>query len=662
MKTPLRDYQQEAIQNVQSYLSRGVYSGIVHFATGLGKTLTAFGMYEQLFKPENKRCLFVAPSRALIFQTAAVARHELQSDSLDKYTYHCNTSVLKVGVIMGNINQVDARFLVGSAQTLVDSDSDLTSDDFPKMEWTFFKGVASSEKIISTRLDQALQYGIPDVVMFDEAHHAVADRTLDMARRLDRLRKHLKLAPLIIIGFTATPVRHDGRGLNNLFDAIYDRRDFRFGQKKGYLVPFAKPIAVKLRDGNNNAVRLSEANDVLEQVYKSYRDICQGRYCVGFTGKHAQMSGVELSKALTRYFQSHGVRAAHTDGQTCIHLDGSERSADTRSEIYQQFMRGEVDVLWSYGVGIEGLDLPRADCLLWLRSTDNSVLRTQAVGRILRPFAGKKDALIVDFTGRDIELTPIGTLAGYRIDAERGEYVEDAEEQDEELQVSTPLLRESPLRAIDALVYESAKIIAKQPNDWYEHDDGSMTLSVSLTTSLMILPPNPVRAAFVRKHLREVENALAREGEVVAHDFYEKLLSRSEDELLKMEQYFEWLSTFYSDYTLWHVRIENYRADLHHKEIVMHNNDLHQLLLDVPLYIANNVPDAVDQFVKRNQKWKKSTLATPAQQRMLRSLKIDAPADLSAGRASQLINYGIIAPLIHSLRQKADKLLEHLTK
>lgn len=671
MKVQLRPYQQEAIDRIQVHLERGIYRGIVHFATGLGKTITAFAAYDQLFAPTNKRCLFIAPSRALIFQTAQEAKNVLPYLTQKKTTPNGRCVVAGIGVVMGNINEPDARFVVGSSQTLINADDSLdeADDQFDDVQWTEYGGVKSSHRLVSRRMDEILHYGLPDVVMFDEAHHAVADKTLAMAHRLDRLRRHLKLSPLIIIGFTATPIRHDGRGLHNLFDAIYDRKDFRYGQQHGYLVPFAKPIAVRLQTDDGKSTSIYQASNLIEQVYQTWKDLCQDRYCVGFTGKVNSISGVEMSRQLTRYFQAQGVAAAHTDGQMCIMLDGSERPADARGEIYEAFRQGRVKVLWSYGVGLEGLDLPRADCLLWLRSTDNSVLRTQAVGRILRLFPNKHDALIVDFTNRAIELNPIGTLAGYRVDPLKDEYVEDEDEEESIELTERPLLNFEPTETLTTTkrVYEVTKILSKQTNDWYEAD-GVFTLSVSATTSLAILSPDFKIGAQVKDLLKDLERVVCEEPNpymsalnAKRRDVYDKLQNASTDYLKKLETFLTWADVFYNHYTLWHIDVSQYRAKLAKQEIVLHNVDLQQLMYDVPTYIANCVQDATDMFVKKNSKWKKTTLITQKQQSLLRKLKVPFdPLKTTAGEASKMINYAIVAPVVKQIVDKSNTILKQI--
>lgn len=64
-----------------------------------------------------------------------------------------------------------------------------------------------------------------------------------------------------------------------------------------------------------------------------------------------------------------------------------------------KFENGDTRILISVLIASEGIDIPEADCLWFMRPTRSPVLYIQAVGRVLRNFTAKKKALLLDYGG-----------------------------------------------------------------------------------------------------------------------------------------------------------------------------------------------------------------------------------------------------------------------
>lgn len=58
-----------------------------------------------------------------------------------------------------------------------------------------------------------------------------------------------------------------------------------------------------------------------------------------------------------------------------------------------------MDIITSCDIISEGTDIPRVECAIMLRPTKSLSLYLQQVGRVLRPFPGKSDAVILDHAG-----------------------------------------------------------------------------------------------------------------------------------------------------------------------------------------------------------------------------------------------------------------------
>ena len=81
-----------------------------------------------------------------------------------------------------------------------------------------------------------------------------------------------------------------------------------------------------------------------------------------------------------------------------------------RERIFGAFDKREIRVLVSVGVLAIGFDSPVAACAILARPTMSTSLHIQQGGRVLRPFEGKADALILDHAGNTLACT-----AGSRI-------------------------------------------------------------------------------------------------------------------------------------------------------------------------------------------------------------------------------------------------------
>lgn len=132
--------------------------------------------------------------------------------------------------------------------------------------------------------------------------------------------------------------------------------------------------------------------------------------------------------------------------------------------------RGTVTVMGN----TEGWDEPAVSCALMLRPTKSAPFFTQMVGRILRPFVGKEDALLLDVAGAaDNGLATIADLAGLPPGSvKKGKSLLDAAEEQAEFEQQQvvvaarrtrqiELLRRSELRWLEA---EGAWILPAGPD------------------------------------------------------------------------------------------------------------------------------------------------------------------------------------------------------
>lgn len=225
-----------------------------------------------------------------------------------------------------------------------------------------------------------------DLLIIDEAHHATAASYRKIIE--EQIRRGGK-----VLGVTATPVRTNGEGFQDLFEDLVLGPSMSELIAGGYLVPtkvYAAPLgpdslrSIKKTGGDYNNKQLAEAvsqtiiKGALVEHWKKY---AAGKKTVLFA------VNVELSRRYVEEYRAAGVPAAHVDGET---------PADEREEIFRKFRSGEVLVLSNVSIATEGVDIPDCEVVQLARPTQSLSLYLQCVGRGLRPAPGKTHAIVLD--------------------------------------------------------------------------------------------------------------------------------------------------------------------------------------------------------------------------------------------------------------------------
>lgn len=226
----------------------------------------------------------------------------------------------------------------------------------------------------------------PDLIVWDEAHHVAAKSWSKI---------HDAFSNSYHIGLTATPERLDGTGLAQWFYHLVKGPSVSWLIENGFLSPYklyAPPSGIVTkglhsRMGDFVKSELQRAVDkptITGDAIKHYRQHAAGRRAVVFC------VSIEHSKHVVDQFRKAGVVAAHVDGET---------PTNDRDDAIRRFRNGQVQVLCNVDLFGEGFDLPAIECAILLRPTQSLGLYLQQVGRALRPFPGKKEAIILDHAG-----------------------------------------------------------------------------------------------------------------------------------------------------------------------------------------------------------------------------------------------------------------------
>lgn len=358
MKTlTLRDYQKDALESLEKAWVTGMKRPAVVLPTGMGKTV----IFAEVIRRTAE-----AGQRALVL----AHRDELCGQAEEKIEDALTGA--NIGVIKAERNEWrDRDVVIGSVQTLGRPNrlADVPRDAF-------------------------------DVVIVDECHHAAAAGYL-------RILKHFGCfdvdSTARACGFTATMTRGDNKGLGAVWEEVVCTRDIMDGIAGGYLVnPRGYMITV---DGLDLASVTRTAGDYQNgSLGDAMIEAGAPKAAAEAYLEHGRREDGTLrpgilfapSKAATRAF----AEAFNAAGiPTAIVL--GETSKDERKAIYADTKSGKNTVIASCSVLTEGFDLPEVEIAVIARPTSNEGLYVQMVGRVLRPapWAGKKDAIILDLVG-----------------------------------------------------------------------------------------------------------------------------------------------------------------------------------------------------------------------------------------------------------------------
>lgn len=374
-----RPYQREAIDAVFRAWDSGVRRPAVVLATGLGKT----HVFSHLIAERTGL-------RSIIL----VHRDELASQAADKI--RSIAPGLSVGVVKAQDNDIYADVMICSVQTI------------------------AREGRRRTLVAAQKSAGPVGLLVTDEVHHCPSKSYQDIYADFPEAKW---------LGVTATLERGDGVGLGSQVDEVVFSRSVLWGIKHGYLVQpraFTEDASgldlksVKRSGGDYSAGDLGRAleeAEVAESLPAVWKEHAADRPTLVFTPTVATAHGTAEA------FRSAGITSAVVSGET---------PREERRRIFDDFRTGKVTVLCNCMVLTEGFDAPWASCAVIARPTRSRPLYAQMVGRVLRPWQGKTDAVVINVAGGGGKISTLVDLAPGAVKAvKEGEGLLEAEEREE---------------------------------------------------------------------------------------------------------------------------------------------------------------------------------------------------------------------------------------
>ena len=323
MQLTLRPYQSAIISSVYQSMMTGHRRPLVVAPCGSGKTVI-FAWLARQTQLKNKTVWFL------------VHRQELLDQTVDTFKqFNISTENIHIGMVITVANHLD-------------------------------------------------RYPAPDLIIFDEGHHASA---ATWRRIIDRFPSAW------LIGLTATPCRLDGKPLGAIYDdliigsttADLITSDYLANYK--YYAPTVADLSALQRKGfdydQDQAAEILMKRAVYGDVIKNWRKYANDLQTIIYC------SSIKHSQATANAFWEAGIEAVHFDGDT---------PDKQRKQIVADFRMGLIRILCNVDLIGEGFDVPGCCCCVLLRPTLSTGLFIQQSGRALRPMDGKT-AVIIDAVG-----------------------------------------------------------------------------------------------------------------------------------------------------------------------------------------------------------------------------------------------------------------------
>lgn len=349
----LRPYQRSAIDALERDWSTGLLRLGISLPTGTGKThvmselANNYALTDFLDRPGMLRA-----GRVLVL----VHRDTLVEQTERKMREHAGPGVT-IGVVKAERDVVGAHIIVASVHTL------------------------RNEKRLA-------RVPHPDLIIVDEAH-------VSMSPTYERIFTRFSAAR--VAGFTATWTRSDSKRLGDFWQKISFSRDIRWAIKHGFLVP-PRGIAVGSPEHLLDGVRTGRGGDYREDdlgeavSVETVRDNVVRAFFEHGQGRSPALFAPTVAAA--EYFRA-GLVAAGVPAAGIYATTGPR----DRKRIFDGYRRREIPLLTTCTALAEGWDAPWCSSVFLVRPTKHRGLFIQMVGRSLRLWPSKSDALVLDFVG-----------------------------------------------------------------------------------------------------------------------------------------------------------------------------------------------------------------------------------------------------------------------
>lgn len=339
-KTPY-DYQYECLDALETVREEGSERALVVMATGLGKTFVAAHDVKRHLEEWGGSALYLCHQNDILGQ----ARETFEDVLGSKYTY---------GYFHGQEREMDeVDVLFASFQTMQNWREEFHPEEF-------------------------------DYVVVDESHHGPAPTYVPTI-------EHFK--PLFLLGITATPNRSDLQDIREIFGPERYSLPLEEALARGLLTNVDYRLITddiqdeELLDTPVGKVSVRELNRKLfvpkrdEEIVRIIEERLEG---IENPRTIIFCPSIEYTERLTEFLP----------GAAPLH---SALPQDLQRRRMEAFRDGRVHTVLTVDKFNEGIDIPDANALVFLRSTQSRTVFLQQLGRGLRQSPTKEQVLVLDF-------------------------------------------------------------------------------------------------------------------------------------------------------------------------------------------------------------------------------------------------------------------------
>lgn len=344
----LRKYQIDAWQALEDARNSGADKALLHLATGLGKTTVAVVDSLRFIDEFNDGHEEFRMPRILF----AVHQTEILEQASERFKMFAPH--LAQGFYGGEYaKNEDAPLVFGTLQSLHENLNSFDPEHF-------------------------------DYIIYDEAHHMQADTFKSVA-------KHFK--PKFQLALTATPDRMDGLNIRELFGEEVYTKSLAEALVGGWLAEVDYHIVID--DVVKKAIASGFEGLSIKGIRELLNNTSRNENIVDQIRNEIIQLGLENSKTIL-FCQSiqHAEEMASLLGGKAFHSGVNE---EQRKIILKNFRSGGVNLIATRDMFNEGIDVPDARLIVFLRSTGSRTVFEQQLGRGLRKTPNKSTVTVLDF-------------------------------------------------------------------------------------------------------------------------------------------------------------------------------------------------------------------------------------------------------------------------
>lgn len=333
--------QKNALESLDNLRNNNKDKALLISATGTGKTyLAAFDV--KAVHP--KRMLFVVHRRSIAIKAMETFKTIIKDKSM--------------GLFSGDNRDIDCDYIFATIQTIYKPEN---RQLFSKEEFNY--------------------------IIIDEVHKAGANSYQELVNYFK---------PQFLLGMSATPERSDDFDIYKMFDYNI-AYEIRLQQAMEYdlLCPFHYYGITDMTIDDHVIDDKSDFNLLVDEKRVDY--VIDKINDYGYSGDRVHglifVSRKEEAHKLSEMFNQRGFNTCALTGEA------SEKQRQEAMDSLESNEEGSLDYIFTVDIFNEGIDIPKVNQVVMLRSTQSSIIFIQQLGRGLRKNEEKDYVVVIDFIG-----------------------------------------------------------------------------------------------------------------------------------------------------------------------------------------------------------------------------------------------------------------------